>query len=120
MTDIAMQPGGVLSYEPGTSDVEIEAAARKAAVRRKRLVVFWRFFILLVMLGAWEVTARTGVIDSFFYSYPSAISLRLFELVMEGTDEAPLWYHLWITMEEALIGFFFGSVFGVIFGVALG
>ena len=60
------------------------------------------------------------MIDSFFYSYPSAIAVRLWELVTEGTDEASLWYHLWITMEEAMIGFLFGSVFGVAFGVALG
>jgi NitT/TauT family transport system permease protein len=120
MTEIAIQNSGAIIYAPGTSDAEIEAAARQAAAHRKRMVVFWRLAILLVMLGAWEVTARTGIIDSFFYSYPSAIALRLYELVMEGTDEAPLWYHLWITMEEALIGFFFGSVFGVVFGVALG
>jgi NitT/TauT family transport system permease protein len=40
--------------------------------------------------------------------------------VVEGTDEAPLYYHLYVTMEEAMIGFLFGSVFGVLFGVALG
>ncbi|MBZ6079060.1 ABC transporter permease [Microvirga puerhi] len=120
MTDIAIQSGGAILYAPGTSDVEIEAAARAAALQRKRTVIFWRCFILAVMLGAWEVTARTGIIDAFFYSYPSAIAERLYELVLEGTDEAPLWYHLWITMEEALIGFFFGSVFGIVFGVALG
>jgi NitT/TauT family transport system permease protein len=119
MSEIAIQAGSIV-YPPGTSDAEIEAAARHAAVVYKRKVIFWRLAILAGMLGFWEVAARTGVIDSFFYSYPSAIAVRLWELVTEGTDEASLWYHLWITMEEAMIGFLFGSVFGIAFGVALG
>ena len=119
MSEIAIQSGAIV-YPPGTSDAEIEAAARHAAIAYRRKVVFWRLAILAGMLAFWEVAARTGVIDSFFYSYPSAIAVRLWELVTEGTDEASLWYHLWITMEEAMIGFLFGSVFGVAFGVALG
>lgn len=119
MSEIAIQSGAIV-YPPGTSDAEIEAAARHAAIAYRRKVVFWRLAILAGMLAFWEVAARTGVINSFFYSYPSAIAVRLWELVTEGTDEASLWYHLWITMEEAMIGFLFGSVFGVAFGVALG
>ncbi len=119
MTDVTLK-GGAIVYPPGTSDAEIEAAGRRATGARKRKVMFWRFAILFAMLGAWEAAARTGLIDAFFYSYPSAIAVRLYELVTEGTDEASLWYHLWITIEESLIGFFTGSVFGVLFGVALG
>ena len=120
MSNIAIGNGGAIVYAPGTSDAEIEAAAVRAALRHRRLVMFWRLAILALLLGTWEVFARYGIIDSFFYSYPSAIAERLYELVMEGTDEAPLYYHLFITMEEAMIGFLFGSVFGVLFGVALG
>jgi NitT/TauT family transport system permease protein len=40
--------------------------------------------------------------------------------VTEGTSEGPLWYHLWVTMEESLLGFFSGSVAGVVAGIALG
>lgn len=120
MQEAAVQSPETIVYPPGTSDSEIEAAARYAAITRRRSVIAWRIGILIAMLLAWEVCARTGIIDSFFYSYPTAIAARLWELVIEGTDEASLWYHLWITMEEALIGFFFGSVFGVILGVALG
>ncbi len=118
MTDIALD--GAIIYPPGTSDAEIEAAARRAAVARRRRVIFWRLAILVALLGAWEGAARTGLIDAFFYSYPSAIAVRLYELVTEGTDEASLWYHLWITIEESVWGFVTGSVFGILFGVALG
>lgn len=118
MSQVALDAGSVLP--PGTSDAEIEAASRRAAVTYRRSVVAFRILILVAMLGAWEVAARTGLIDAFFYSYPSAIAVRLWELVTEGTDEASLWYHLWVTIEESLIGFVTGSVFGVAFGVALG
>src|SRR5579871_5558743 len=120
MTDVALKSTDGTVYAPGTSDAEIETAARRAALQRKRIVVFWRLAILVALLGLWEGCARTGIIDSFFYSYPTAIAQRTWDLIVEGTDEAPLWYHLWITMEESLIGFVSGSVIGVLFGVLLG
>lgn len=120
MTEISIQSGGAIVYAPGTSEAEIEAAARATTARRKRSIIIWRLIILFVMLGAWELAARTEIIDPFFYSYPSAIAERLYLLLLEGTDEAPLWYHLWVTMEEALIGFVFGSAFGILCGILLG
>ncbi|MGI9133530.1 MAG: ABC transporter permease, partial [Rhodoferax sp.] len=107
-------------YQPGTSDAEIEAAAAKAARLRVQKVYFWRYFILITFLGSWEVLARSKTIDPFFYSMPSAILARLYEWMTEGTSEGPLWYHLWVTMEESLLGFFSGSVAGIVAGIALG
>ncbi len=60
------------------------------------------------------------MIDPFFYAMPSSIAGRLYDWITEGTSEGPLWYHLWVTMEEALIGFFTGSIAGVVIGIALG
>ena len=118
MSQLALDARSVLP--PGTSDTEIEAESRRAAAAYKRSVIVLRFVILFVLLGAWEGAARTQLIDSFFYSYPTAIAARLWELMTEGTDEASLWYHLWVTIEESLIGFVTGSIFGIAFGVALG
>jgi NitT/TauT family transport system permease protein len=109
-----------IPYAVGTSDSEIEAAAVKAALARKRKVIFWRIFILIVFLGGWEISSRTEWIDPFFYSMPSAIAVRIYEWVTEGTSEGPLWYHLYVTMEEALIGFFTGALAGIVIGIALG
>ena len=118
MSQLALDARSMLP--PGTSDTEIEAESRRAAAAYRRSVIVLRFVILFVLLGAWEGAARTGLVDSFFYSYPTAIAARLWELMTEGTDEASLWYHLWVTIEESLIGFVTGSVFGIAFGVALG
>ena len=107
-------------FQPGTSDAEIEAAAVRANRRRIQTVYFWRYFILLVFLGGWEALSREKFIDEFFYSSPTAIFMRLYEWITEGTSEGPLWYHLWVTMEESLLGFFSGSVAGIVAGIALG
>jgi NitT/TauT family transport system permease protein len=118
MTDTTLDAG--IKFLPGTSDAEIEAAAVHAARRRKQTVYFWRYFILVVFLGGWELLSRTKLIDEFFFSMPSAIAMRLYEWITEGTSEGPLWYHLWVTMEESLLGFFTGSVAGIVAGIALG
>ncbi len=118
MSETAIASGAI--FRAGTSDAEIEAAAARATSSRTRRVYFWRIFILVAFLGGWEAASRSGVIDEFFFSSPSAIAVRLYEWITEGTSEGPLWYHLWVTMEESLIGFFTGAAAGVVAGVALG
>jgi NitT/TauT family transport system permease protein len=118
MTDAAIINPAI--FRAGTSDAEIEAAAARANRNRKHRVLFWRWAILLAFLGGWEIAARTTLIDEFFFSRPSAIYERLVEWIVEGTSEGPLWFHLWVTMEEALIGFATGSVAGIVVGIALG
>ncbi len=102
------------------TDVEIEQQAALARRRRSRTVHFWRSFILVVFLGGWELLSRTRVIDEFFFSRPTDIAARLWTWVSEGTSEGPLWFHLWVTMEESLLGFFTGAVAGIVAGIALG
>lgn len=118
MTDMTIPAPTV--FQPGTSDAEIEAAAAMAARKRKSTVYFWRWLILIVFLGGWEVATRAKWIDVFFFSNPSAIAFRLQEWIVEGTSEGPLWYHLLVTMEESLLGFFSGSIAGIVAGIALG
>jgi NitT/TauT family transport system permease protein len=104
----------------GTSAAEIEAAAAKSAKRRVRTVYFWRYLILFVFLGGWELLVRTKLLDEFFFSKPTDIVARLYTWVTEGTSEGSLWYHLWVTMEESMLGFITGSVGGIVAGIALG
>ena len=119
MTDATIDPN-VSVLRPGVSDAEIEATAAKAALRRKELVFALRVGLFALLLGGWELAARLNWIDPFFFAMPTAIVGRLVEWTRDGTSEGPLWYHLWVTMEEALIGFFTGSIAGIVIGVALG
>jgi NitT/TauT family transport system permease protein len=118
MTDTTL--AAVPVFQRGTSDAEIEAAAAQKARRRHATVYFWRYFILVVFLGGWELATRHKLMDPFFFSSPWAIGERLVEWVVDGTSEGPLWFHLWVTMEESLLGFFSGSIAGIVAGIALG
>lgn len=117
MTDISADNP---TFRPGTSDTEIEAAALRQIRRRKITVRGWQIAILVATLAIWEVGARTGFIDPFFYASPSLIVERLHDWALNGTTEGSLWYNLGVTLEEALIGFFTGSVAGVVVGIMLG
>ena len=115
MTDMTMA-----GFRPGTSDKEIEAAALARISRRKQTVVFWQITILVALLGLWELASDMNWIDPFFYASPSAVVIRLADWAVNGTTEGSLWYNLGVTMEEALIGFFTGSIAGVVVGIGLG
>jgi len=115
MTDVTTLPAAI-----GESLAAGETPGARAARLRHYKVLAWRWAILVAFLGGWELTAGHGVIDPFFFSQPSAIVARLWEWMTEGTAEGPLWFHLWVTMEESLIGFFTGAVAGIVVGIALG
>jgi NitT/TauT family transport system permease protein len=119
MANVTMETGSVV-FRAGTSDAEIEAAALKSIKRRKQTVLFWQIAILVGTLGLWELSSDMLWIDPFFYASPSAVVERLYDWAINGTTEGSLWYNLWVTMEEALIGFFTGSIAGVVVGIGLG
>ena len=72
---IAIQSGSIV-YPPGTSRRRDRGrgAPRPPSTASGRSCSA-RLAILAVMLGGWEVAARTGVIDPFFFSMPSAIAV---------------------------------------------
>ncbi|WP_020070558.1 ABC transporter permease [Paraburkholderia caledonica] len=107
-------------YRSKNTDFEFEAAAMRKIKREKHLVLICQIAVLLSTLGLWELSSNLNWIDPFFYSSPSAIVTRLYGWIVDGTAEGSLWYNLWVTMQEALIGFFTGSIAGVFVGIGLG
>lgn len=97
------------------------ASAAQAASRRRRIIVnVLRIAIFVVIVGGWEIGARTKVIDPFFWGQPSGILTQIITWVTKGTAQGPLWQQILVTLEETVIGFAIGVVLGVIFGVVLG
>jgi len=97
-----------------------EAVAQHQMRNRQRLVIFWRFAILILILAGWELAATLHWIDPFFYSKPSLIAKQIYDWWADGTSQGPLWLQLAVTLEETLIGFFIGGIAGIICGILLG
>ncbi len=94
--------------------------AAERLARRRRLVAVLQIAVLAVALGAWEMCARTGLVDPFFFGMPSGVVEQIRVWIAEGTSLGPLWVQVLVTLEETLLGFAIGALLGVIFGVALG
>lgn len=80
--------------------------------RKKRIIVFFRCFILILFLIIWELLARTEVINTFLSSSPSMVVETTIGLFASGN----LWRHILITLVEVLVSFFIAFVVGI--GVA--
>jgi NitT/TauT family transport system permease protein len=98
-----------------------ETTAAQARLRRRRwLVNGLRLGLLVGALGGWEIAARLGFIDPFFFAMPSTIAEQIWVWLTEGTSQGPLWQQVLVTLEETVLGFLIGAVLGIVCGVALG
>ena len=104
-----------------TAALDANVAAAKLKVRRHRqLVLALRIGFGVFMIGSWQLLSQTNTIDPFFFGRPSEIARKIWTWATVGTPDGPLWDQVWVTVEEALLGFLIGVVGGVIFGLALG
>ena len=98
----------------------VAKAAKQAIVRRRLAIWAGRIGFAVLVLGGWEIGARTKLVDPFFYGQPTGIWTALVKLFQNGTEFGSVYDNIWVTMQEALFGFLIGAVAGVIVGVALG
>jgi NitT/TauT family transport system permease protein len=70
--------------------------------------------ILLGALAAWEAGARTGLIDGFFWSYPTAIWKTFVIFFTEGSA----WSDIAFTFRSTIIGFIIGTTAGSLLGLS--
>jgi NitT/TauT family transport system permease protein len=82
---------------------------------RRGTVAFWRAALGLGLLGLWEAAVLTGAVDPFFVSQPSAIVRRLQGWLASGF----VWPHLWVTLQESILGLVIGAVLGTVSGFVL-
>ena len=95
--------------------------AVRARRRRKRLLLrLCQLALVVAFTGGWEVAVRARWLDEFTYGRPSQVLTQLATWFEHGTEVGSLGYQVWVTMEEALIGFAIGVALGVVCGVALG
>ena len=87
----------------------------RAIRRNSRFIQISRLLLFLVFTGLWEVSARTGLIDSFIFSSPGQILEKLWEMLVDHT----LMEHVSITLLETLISFALVTLLGIGFGILL-
>jgi NitT/TauT family transport system permease protein len=69
--------------------------------------------MLVLLLAAWEVGARYGVIDPFYLPPPSRVGSVLAALFISGE----IWTHIYATFGAALLGLLAGSLIGTALAV---
>jgi NitT/TauT family transport system permease protein len=70
--------------------------------------------ILIAAVAAWEIAARTGAIDAFFWSQPSAIYRTL--IIFFTTGDA--WTDISFTFRSTIFGFLLGTTVGSLLGLS--
>jgi NitT/TauT family transport system permease protein len=117
---MAVTPGNI---EPATFDGDAVEAAQQAHLlnlrraRRRRQTIVWlaRIAIAVVFLGAWEYAARHKLIDTFFFSSPSAVFGFLQTMFVSGS----IWRDIAVTLESTLLGFGLAAATAIPFGLLL-
>lgn len=71
-----------------------------------------RTVALALIVGAWEIAARSGAINPFYFPAPSRIATVMAQLVIDGT----IWPHLEATISAAVLGLVFGLLIGIVLG----
>lgn len=81
----------------------------------KVLVLSCQIGILLFIIFLWEILARLQLIDTFIMSSPSRIMATIGDLYKNGN----LFYHIFTTLSEAMIGFFIATIGGTFIAILL-
>lgn len=91
----------------------------KAYVRKniwhKVLIVSIQIALLGLIIGLWELLAKTGAINVFITSSPSRIWATIKDLIAGGS----LWGHIGVTLYEATIGFLIATIAGTLIAIVL-
>jgi len=94
---------------------EISAADKAKTSAWNRRIIIGRILVGFTLLGIWELVAGT-LVDPFWISEPSEISVRLATWVSTGY----LFFHMGVTLWEMTVGLVLGSIVGIAVGFALG
>jgi NitT/TauT family transport system permease protein len=107
---------GVTSFQPPTTSVR---PARRLPVQKDWpawAIIATQIGILVGFIGLWEIAARAGWIDGFFWSQPSAIWRTFLIFFTEGDA----WTDIGFTFRSTILGFIIGTTAGSLLGLSFG
>ncbi len=98
-----------------TSARATPAAGRRSSAGYRHWLVPAQAATVVVLLGAWELGARSGTINSFLFSSPSAVLESLARRASDGL----LATDVGVTLLEIVLGYLIGAVGGSLVGLGL-
>jgi NitT/TauT family transport system permease protein len=106
---------GRKALKPAPGQGAAAARARRSNGTSDGLMRVYQLVLAAVVLGAWELLGRAGIIDEFFFPLPSDILATVWSWISTGY----VFPHLWITLQEALLAFAVGAAAGLFLGFLL-
>lgn len=70
----------------------------------------------LLLILAWEICARRGIIDTRFFPAPTSILAKMFDMARSGE----LWGHLSASLQRLLWGSLLGGIPALLLGIVMG
>jgi ABC-type nitrate/sulfonate/bicarbonate transport system permease component len=98
----------------------LELSQTKAAPRLRGLAESPRLLgagLLLLILAVWETVTQLKLIDPLILPSPSAIAIAAVKVFFQTREIYP---HLWVSLQEGVLGFGLAVVIGVPLGLVLG
>ncbi len=107
-------PGAaVAGDEPAALPADAPSPAYQAYLRGEKrksaLVLASRLSLLVLLLGLWEIAARTKLVNPMLTSYPSALWPTFLDLARNGN----LGLHTWATFKATIVGFVASMALGI-------
>jgi len=102
-----------LATDNNLSMTDIAASDRSVALGR----IARHLLLFLCVIGVWEFASYYQFVDPLILPRPTAIFTALVRmLIYQGT----VWFHLGVTLWEAVAGFIIGSAIGIALAIAAG
>lgn len=87
---------------------------RNPVVSRRTAVIVTQLAILAAFVIGWQWGVSQDQVP--YFSRPTLVGWKLYELLSGGS----IYRHIWVTLQEILIGYALGSAFGLVLGFMLG
>lgn len=94
---------------------EAQTAYVTALKIREQRIILIRILLLIVLIAAWEIGARSGALNAFVFSSPWRMTKTFWNMAADGT----LFLHIGITLGETLLSFLITMLIGVVIAVLL-
>jgi NitT/TauT family transport system permease protein len=100
---------------PPAPDPSVKKSAGRAWLRVSPLVLGLQLALGVGAIAGWQLLTQVGVLDTFFFSQPSRVAVRVWEWLTTGV----IYDDLAITLQETFLALVIGAALGLFVGFLL-